>query len=168
MKFTRKIFTLLLAICLTFSTVSATAFAAETNSNSIVLPDNETIVYQDDDVTVVKVDESVQTEQASAKATTYESVWLDSSDSGSFSVNTPNSGTIGITLKVESQSNDSWAYISVQKPNGDYFKNNVYIDPTTNNGEGGVYKMYFASSGDYTIHYIGYTSVGMRIMCWLY
>lgn len=105
---------------------------------------------------------------ASTNAMTYGSTWVSSSNSGSFTVSTNNSGTIGITLKVESSSNDSWAYLSVQKPNGSYFKNNVYVDPTTGNGDGAVYKMYFASSGTYTIHYIAYTSVGMRLMCWLY
>lgn len=100
--------------------------------------------------------------------TTYESVWLDSSSSGSFPIYTPNSGTIGVTLKVESSSDDSFAYISVKKPDGTYFKNRVTINRNTNNGEGGVYRMYLAPSGTYTIEYQGYTTVGMRIMCWMY
>lgn len=123
----------------------------------------ETIVYKDDDVTVVRVNDL-----STYANDEYGSVWLNSSASGSFSVNTSHSGTVGITLKVQSTSNDSWAYISVQKPDGNYFKNNIYVDPTTGNGDGAVYKMYFASSGTYTIHYAAYTSVGMRIMCWLY
>lgn len=172
MNFFKRFFTMLLALCMTFGITTTTAFAAEEDasksSTSIAIPVNESIIYQDEDVVITCVNETEQKSLMSAKATTYESVWLNSSDSGSFVVNTQNSGTIGVTLKVESSSNSSFAYLSIQKPNGSYFKENVYVSPTTNNGNGGVYKMYFASSGNYTIHYVAYTDVGMRIMCWLY
>lgn len=138
----KKLTTILMAILFSLSMIS-TVFAKEVNSK----------------------DASVA---VATNSTTYESVWLDSSRSGSFTIYTPNSGTIGVTLKVESSSDDSFAYISVKKPDGTYFKNKVTINRNTNNGQGGVYKMYLASSGTYTIEYQGYTTVGMRIMCWMY
>lgn len=173
MKLQRKFLVVFIALCLLLSTSVTCAFAAETtdssSSVSVAIQPNETIVYQDEDVTVVRVNElDDSTSVASTNDMNYGSVWLDKSSSGSFPVNCDLSGTIGITLKAESSSNDSWAYLSVEKPNGSYFKNNVYVDPTTGDGEGAIFKMYFASSGEYTIHYMAYTSVGMRLMCWLY
>lgn len=103
-----------------------------------------------------------------AKTTDYESVWLDNSAQGSFDIYNHNSGTVGVTLKVESSSNTSTANIKVKKPDGSYFLNGVAIYPYTNGGNGGVYTIYFAQTGTYTIEYNAYTTVGMRIMCWMY
>ena len=106
MNFFKRVFTMLLALCMTFGITTTTAFAAEVDasksSTSIAIPVNESIIYQDEDVVITCVNETEQKSLMSAKATTYESVWLNSSDSGSFVVNTQNSGTIGVTLKVES------------------------------------------------------------------
>ena len=102
------------------------------------------------------------------KTTDYESVWLDYSASGSFDIYNHNSGTVGVTLKVESASTSSTANIKVKKPDGSYFLNSVQINPTTNGGQGGLYTIYFAQTGTYTIEYTAYTTVGMRIMCWMY
>lgn len=103
-----------------------------------------------------------------AKTVDYESVWLDYSASGSFPIYNHNSGTVGMTLKVESSSNLSTANIKVKKPDGSYYLNGVAIDPTTNGGQGGLYTIYFAPTGTYTIEYNAFTNVGMRIMCWMY
>ena len=176
MKVFSKFLAMTMALCMCLGTSVTNAFAAEAtpeaNTQSVVLQEGETIVYQDEDVTIVQCtndeEDAEENVVAATNSTDYGSVWLNSSSSGSFSVYTSNSGTIGITLKAESSSNDSWAYMSVQKPNGSYFKNNVYVDPTTGSGEGARYKMYFATRGQYTIHYVAYTSVGMRLMCWLY
>lgn len=174
MKIFSKFIAMIMALCIFLNTSVTNVFAAETTTEhvyqNVVLQDSETVVYQDEEITIVRCenDEINNNTVKGAKSTSYNSVWLNSSSSGSFSVYTSNNGTIGITLKVESSSNNSWAYMSVQKPNGSYFKNNIYVDPTTGNGEGARYKMYFASSGTYTIHYSAYTNVGMRLMCWLY
>lgn len=163
----RSLVALCLAMVMAFS-FSATAFAAtseEVSTDGFVLAENETIVYQDDEMTIVET--PVDTLDVSPRTTDYNSVWLDSSSTGSFRVYTSNTGTVGITLKVESSSDSSCAYISVQKPNGSYFKNKVLLTPATNGGEA-QYTIYFASSGSYTIEYSAYTTVGMRIMCWMY
>jgi len=127
-----------------------------------------TLVYEDKGIIVRLGNPNDPNAPISPLATSYAYVWLDASANGSFPIYTSNSGTIGITLKVESSSNSSWAYCSVYKPNGSAFWNNVYVDPTTNNGNGYQGTMLFASSGTYTIVYAAYTTVGMRLMCWLY
>lgn len=166
----KKYLAAIMAFCLCFASIPA--YAAE--SDSAVSPSVEegTIVYQDDDITIVQTplsaDDNGAVMPAATNSSDYNSAWVSSSKSDSFPVNTSKSGTIGITLKVESSSNSSFAYISVKKPNGSYFKNDVYVDPTTGGGEGAQYTMYLASSGTYTIEYTAYTTVGMRIMCWLY
>lgn len=164
----KKLFAIIMATCLCFGTFNFNAFASEidnSNKQSVILQDGECIVYQDDDIIIVRSNENAD---MTTRSSHYNSVWVDSNSSGSFPIATLESGTVGITLKVESSSNDSWAYISVQKPNGSYFRNDIFVTPTTGDGEGAIYKMYNASSGTYTIHYSAYTSVGMRIMCWLY
>ena len=173
MKMNKKVMAFLMAICLSISAFGITASAAtdETipNTNGITIPANETIIYQDEDVTVTRIEGNPsQNNPVTYNEMTYESVWLNSSASGSFDIYTPNSGTIGITVKVESSSDSSWAWIGIQKPNGTYFVNNKYVDRNTNNGEGGLYRIYSASSGTYKIHYMASTTVGMRIMCWFY
>lgn len=175
MKFTKVkkfiIFPMVLLFILSLSVPNAFADNLNNDSiNKIIIPQTENILYQDKDITIVEVNSTnVFTEKGvNSRAMTYGSTWIDSSDSGSFSVNTEKSGTIGITLKAESSSDSSWAYMSVIKPDGTYFKNNVYINPTSGNGDGKNFKIYFASSGTYTINYIAYTDVGMRLMCWMY
>lgn len=168
MKKFRSFVALCLAMVMAFS-FSAVAFAAtpeDVDVDSFVLGEDETIVYQDDEMTIVETS-ATRTPDASIQSTDYNSVWVASSGSGNFRVYTSNTGTVGIILSVSSSSNNSSAYISVQKPNGDYFKNNVFLTPSQNDGEAS-YKIYFAQSGSYTIYYTAYTTVGMRIMCTIY
>lgn len=162
-----KKFTALLSALLLCILLATPAFASETSNHSFTASDtNGKIVYQDEDVIIVQVNSS---DTASARnTTTYESTWLNSSGSGSFPIYTANSGTIGVTFKVESSSDDSWASISLQKPNGSYYDGIFTVDRNSNNGDGIYFHMYFAKSGTYTVHYSAYTSVGMRIMCWMY
>ena len=171
MKKVRSIVALCLVMAMAFS-FSATAFAAapdEAVTDTVVVGENETIVYQDDEMTIVEtpIDTDASALGVSPLSTDYNSVWLDSSSNGSFKVYTSNTGTIGITLKVESPAAGSSAIISVKKPNGSYFKNNVFLTPDEDGGEK-QYKIYFAQSGSYTYEYSAYTTVGMRIMCWMY
>lgn len=175
MKFSKvkKLIIFPMVLIFIFSLFIPNAFADNLNtdySNKIIIPKNENILYQDKDITIVEVNNTNSSLEKgiNPRTTTYGSTWVSSSKSGNFYVNTNNSGTIGITLKAESSSDSSWAYISVMKPDGTYFKNNVYIDPTSENGEGKKFKIYNASSGTYTISYVAYTDVGMRLMCWMY
>lgn len=161
---------LCLAMVMAFS-FSAVAFAAtpdEHVTEPVVADDAAVVVYQDDEMTVVRTPVGADDDGISPLSTDYNSVWLDSSGSGEFKVYTSNTGTVGITLKVESSSNESFAYISIKKPDGSYFKNKLLIDPTSGNGNGKEYTIFFAKSGSYTIEYTAWTEVGMRIMCWMY
>ena len=170
MKLTQRIkgilcLALAIMLCLSFS-----SFAYATESG----PKFGDIVYEDEYIVVLfgnpdSPDTPISAEAvAMTRGSDYASIWVSSSSSGNFSINNTHSGTVGITLKVESTSNSSWAYLSVQKPDGSYFKNNIYVDPTTGGGAGWQGTMLFASTGTYKIHYTAYTSVGMRIMCWMY
>ncbi len=49
---------------------------------------------------------------SSTRGTDYGNAWISSSSAGSFTVTTSKSGTIYMTLKAESSSNSSWAYVS--------------------------------------------------------
>lgn len=164
----KKFFILLVSLFLILFLYIPNAFAD--NSNNVVIREDEQVLYQDNDITIVQVKSlnTLSEKVIASRDMTYGSTWVSSSDSGSFSVDTEKSGTIGITIKAESSSESSWAYMSIMKPDGTYFKNNVYIDPTSGNGNGKKFKIYYASSGTYTINYIAYTDVGMRLMCWMY
>ena len=140
----KKITSLLVAICVCFST-PITSFAAEpeqTEVPSITVKGTRSVDYGYD--------------------------WIDGSDSGSFTVNTSNSGTIGITLKIESNDSSAFAYCSIKKPNGSYYAQNIYVDQNSGGGDGVVMTAYFQQSGTYTIEYMAYSSTGTRIMCWIY
>lgn len=105
---------------------------------------------------------------ASTRGTDYGNAWISSSSAGSFTVTTSKSGTIYMTLKVESSSSSSLAEVSVQKPDGSWYDGIIHVDPSSENGAGVHLKMYCAQSGTYRITYNAYTSSGMRLMCWIY
>lgn len=140
----KKIISVLMALLLCVS-MAAPAFAAD-----------------------VSPQQPVSTSIASTRSTDYGDAWIGSSGSGSFTVTTSKGGTLRMTLKVESASNSSFAYVSVKKPNGTYYKNDIYVDPTSESGEGVHLMMILASAGTYTISYNAVTTAGMRLMCWIY
>ncbi|MGN1330671.1 MAG: hypothetical protein ACI4VN_04990 [Clostridia bacterium] len=160
----KKFVSIVTSLAMIFA-MSTVAFAADDTFN---IPSDAEIVYQDDEITIVSSPLTDDDLQTSLRNSNYGNAWVSSSTSGSFTVNNQHSGTVGLTLKVESSSNDSWAYISVLKPNGVAYLNNIYVDPTSGNGEGRKYTLYSASTGTYTFSYSAYTSVGMRIMAWMY
>lgn len=105
---------------------------------------------------------------SSTRGTDYGNAWISSSSAGSFTVTTSKSGTIYMTLKVESSSSDSFAEVSVWKPNGSAYDGIIHVDPSSENGGGVHLQMYCAQSGTYTIGYNASTTAGMRLMCWIY
>lgn len=157
---------LAMVMAFSFSTVAFAATPDEHVTEPVVADESAVVVYQDDEMTVVRTPAGADDDGISPLSTDYNSRWLDSSGTGSFSVYTSNTGTVGITLKVESSSSDSVAYISVKKPDGSYFKNKVFLQ--ANVDPEAKYTIFFAKSGSYTIEYTAWTEVGMRIMCWMY
>ena len=166
-KFLAILMTTVLCFGMPFYAFAANVSAAEEQEN---LADGEFIIHQDDDITITAIPASmVDEESLAARATTYGSVWLDKSSEGNFKIKTSLRGTIGVTFKVESSSNNSWAFLTFKSPAGkDYFDNGVTVNPTTGNGDGYYFHIKNAKPGTYTVGYRGYTSVGMRIMCWMY
>lgn len=162
----KKIFSALLAIslCLSMSTI---AFAAENNATTQV-------IYEDSNIVVMLGNPDYATNDSanemSTRASSYNYVWLDYAKGGYFEVYTSNSGTFGITLKVESSSDASFAHVSVISPNGEAVKGvgTVFLTPSSYGGQGFRGTIVSGSSGTYKINYNAFTDVGMRIMCWLY
>lgn len=164
MKKFRSFVALCLAMVMAFS-FSAVAFAAESETDAfadVVLAEGETVAYQDDEVMIIE--SSAGESGISPLSTCYNGQWVGSSSRGSFGVYSDNSGTVGITIKTESSSTDSIAYITVLKPNGSEFQTGLCFSGTQEK----KYTMLFASTGTYTIKYSVYTTVGMRINCWIY
>ena len=160
----RSFVALCLAMVMAFS-FSAVAFAAEPEADAfadVVLAEDETVAYQDDEVMIVE--SPAASNGISPLSNCYNGKWVASSSSGSFTVNSDNSGTVGITVSTEATSSDDWAYISIIKPNGRAFKNDIGFIGS----QSMEYKMYFASKGNYTIKYNVHTNGGLRINCWMY
>ncbi len=107
------------------------------------------------------------TVESSSRTTYYESTWLNNSSSGRFPIYCGNSGSVGVTFKVESSSTSSWAMIQLLDANGNAKTQLVYVDPTTNGGDG-YYTHINIPAGTYYVTFNASTNVGMRIMCWMY
>lgn len=157
----KKFISIVLALCFALG-ATLTASAASQYSDvekPISVSENAKIIYENDDYALVQV-EPLTTQRSSG----YGYSWINSVEVGSFTVYTPYEGTLGFTFKIEAEDDSSDAYVSVEKPNGNYYWNNVYVP----NSREVLKKAYYASSGTYTIHYNAYTSAGMRLMCWIY
>ena len=114
-------------------------------------------------------------------ATDYGYVWFDSKGSlqeDNIYVNTGLSGTVRMTLGIESSSKKSHAFVYVYNPNGTmlYLKNDMTGTYTCELGdyEGGwvaEQKFTFTGqpSGTYRINVHNvYAPAGTRVMCWIY
>lgn len=164
MKKFRSFVALCLAMVMAFS-FSAVAFAAEPEADAfadVVLSEDETVAYQDDEVMIVESPAAAG--MVSPLSNCYNGQWVGSSSSGSFSLYSDNSGTVGVTVSTEATSSGDWAYITIIKPNGNAFKNNIGFVGSQSK----KYTMYFASKGTYTIKYTVHTDNGLRINCWMY
>lgn len=145
----KTLFATLLALVLSVSCMTGTVFAAETNS---------------DVDAVTSVSSLTVTPIGSFGGYGHR---VTGTASGSFTVNAPSgaSGSAGITLKSDCSSSGAFSYISIQKPDGSYFKNNIYLD---GNAEKKL-QIYFPKNGTYTIHYNTYTpGSSVHLQCWIY
>ena len=114
-KFLAILMTTVLCFGMPFYAFAANVSAAEEQEN---LADGEFIIHQDDDITITAIPASMvrRAESLAARATTYESVWLDKSSEGNFKIKTSLRGTMGVSFKVESSSNNSWAFLLSKAP----------------------------------------------------
>lgn len=166
MKITKRI--LSIALALYFCVIGTTSVSAvETETTIFDLPDDAVILYQDEDTVMYQSKSESDSFDMMSNARTpvdYESVWLNKSKSGSFRIHNSRNGKVGITWKVESSSNDSHAQIYMTNSYGLVVLATYDVHPY----DGDVFFRTTGAKGYYTLHYIAETTVGMRIMCWMY
>lgn len=168
MKITKRILSIALAVCCCIIGTTSVS-AAEPKTTTFDLPDDAVILYQDEDAVLYQSKsesefDSTNVANSARTAVDYESVWVNNSEWGSFTIYNSRSGKTGVTWKVESPSSKSHAQIYMTTPQGLLFLDtrDVY------EANGDVYFRTTGVKGTYTIHYIATTTVGMRIMCWMY
>ncbi len=174
MKKRKRIVSLILAFCLCLG-LSSTAFASElktAENNKFGLPDDAVVLHEEEGFVLYQSEaESAIRNEAVASAQSdvdYESVWLNRSGTGNFPIYCSHSGRVGVTIGVESSSESSWAQIWIKRPDGTrylYANGANAIHPS--NGEV-LMRMADGTIGTYTVYYQASTTVGMRIMCWMY
>ena len=149
----KRFFALLMAICLC-AIAPMTAFAAEVDTVSAA----ESVSVQDE----------VQT--ASARAMTYNQVWINAGkySNGSFTVENPHTflfTTTNGTLKIESNNPNAQVHIVVHDGI------NVIFNKTIGPGDGEVFFSSQSNSAEYAVSYFVYSTNntnGIRVNCWLY
>lgn len=178
MKMTKRFVALLMAVAMCLGMMSMSAFAAEVpetvNENSSEtenltadLPEDAIIWYQGEDGVVYQSKEQKNWDASVAAANSdelkYNSVWLTRNTTSNFSVDMPAKlRTIYGTLRVESSSNESYAYVSIIWTVGSI---SGYARPS----DGDLYfKFYNAVDNVCVVDYNAMVSAGTRINCWLY
>lgn len=176
MKKTRCFIAMIMLFCMCVC-MSTTAFAATGYGNielsmmntqfGFEVPSDAEILYEDEQVCFYQSEsKSIQDElEISPRVDdNYGYAWVASSDVGSFHVNCTLTGTVQGTFKVESSSNQSTAQMTISGP-CTQVPSTITVAPW--NGD-----VYFTlkgcTAGRYTVSYIASTTVGMRLMCWLY
>lgn len=144
-------------------TAPTQTFAKE--NSKFNLPEDAVILYQDEDAVMYQSKSESESKEKLARAPMdYESMWVNKTQPGSFSIYNNRSGNMGVTWKVESSSNSSHARIWMEAPGHLPFLQTKDIYPS----DGDVYFRTNGIRGTYTIHFDAFTNVGMRIMCWMY
>lgn len=150
----KKFLSALLAAMLTLNCVIATAFATEPSTQL-----SESCQTQ-----VVNVTTEFEVSPHSFGGYGHR---VTGTASGSFEVNCLSGAGLGagITLKSDCGSDGAFSYISVQKPDGSYFANDIYLD----GNEEKQFQIWAPQNGTYTIHYITYTpNQTVHLQCWIY
>ncbi len=172
----------LLAVCLSLSLLMSSSMAASAQAASVeddsVNPsasaeavsstdNNIKILYQDENVVLYQSKgDSSPVAPALVNESNYGNKWVDKTSFGqTFTVPCTYTGKTGVTWKVESSSNQSYAQIYMINPLGLIVLNTKKVYPS----DGDVHlQLLNATVGNYTVHFDGYTTVGMRVMCWMY
>lgn len=175
MKILKRISALYLALCLCFGCVN-TSFASTTDKDMSVSTNSAHVILYEDDEVILYQDKSENTaitpliENAGIAPLSddnYGNVWLNQANavrSGSFPVNCTYTGNKGITFKIESSSNSSYAQVYMTKG-----KNVVFGAVTVRPSDGDLHcTLKNASRGTYAVHCMVLPVRGMRIMCWIY
>lgn len=145
-----RIFTLLLALCMCFSMMSTTTFAAEIHTNA-------------------EVSTAFNNGEMSTRAVEYNQVWIDANrmDAGSFRVTNPHpfGGDGECRLRLESNATNVRMNVTVSAGTTTYFSRIITV------GEGDITFPYDGCwQSEFIVHYSVVTkssSHGMRLNCWL-
>lgn len=177
MKNIRKIFTLMMALCLCFATMSMETLAAEIeNANgtenvdylNYTFPEGAEILYQGEDGVIYTIDSNMVS-NASARDVKYNQVWLNAGKrtGGTFKVENPHrlGGQGEGRLRLESE--DDSVTMDVVVSNGG---TSAYLGKTTVKvGTDVVFEFNSISANLVVNYYPNKVSIshGMRLNCWL-
>ena len=133
------------------------------DDSDLSLPEDAIILYQDENAILYQTKMNISSART---AVDYESKWVNSTVYGdSFTIYNHRSGNAGVTWGVESSSASSYAQIWMTNPLGLVVLNTRTVRPS--DGEV-VFRLTNSSNGRYTVHFNAYTTVGIRVMCWMY
>ena len=150
----KKIFSALLVVVFALSCATATAFAAEPS------------VEAEESYQIQTADTESESEITPRSFGGY-GHRVTGTGSGSFEVSCPSGAGLGagITLRSDCGSDGAFSIISIEKPDGSFFNNSVYIDGNTEEH----YQIWFPQNGTYIVHYNTYTpGKTVHLQCWVY
>lgn len=137
----KRFISMLCVLCLTLG-LTSTAFAKESDSTSNTL-------------------NTIQ-----ARTNNYNSLWVNPGYYYSKSFTVYNTGNLGVTWKVESTNNNSYAQIRMTTPSGSTVLHTAKLYPSNGDHR---FRLNAAETGPYTINFMGEAkSTGMRVLCWFY
>lgn len=162
-----RITAFLVVLCMSLGCTSA-VFASTAEENVHSSDSGRKILYQDENILLYQSKDEpadvIYDTNSVTRESNYGNVWLDRTGSGSFRVYNTHTGKIGVTWKVESSSNSSYAQIYMTTAGNIP----VLATKTVRPSDGDVHLVISNGASYYDVHYLGYTTVGMRIMCWTY
>lgn len=157
---------LTVALCMV---CSMTAFAAEVNATSI--PKSAQLVEfelnSESELEVNVSEDGTTTIMPRGSLSGYnQATFSGASTSFNVEVSGSYSTGCGMTIKATSPDSSAWGYVAVYKPNGEMYKNNVYVDCTAEK----FVQMYFCNPGTYRIVPTNwYNPAGsVTIQVWIY
>lgn len=176
MKKTRCFIAMIMLFCMCVC-MTTTAFAATGADNTELgvmntkfgfeVPDDAVILYEDEQVCFYQSESKTTQDELSVNPRVddnYGYAWVNSSSISYFHVNCTLTGTVQGTFKVESSSSQSSAQMTISGPAAQV-PSSITVAPWS----GDVYfTLKGCTAGRYTVSYIATTTVGMRLMCWLY
>lgn len=175
MKTIRGFIAVIMSLCMCLC-MPAGAFAASntecvetvtiTSEYGFELPADAIIVYEDEGICMYQSlsKSAEESEIVPYVDDNYGYAWVSSDDTGTFNVNCTLTGTVKGTFKVESSKEASVAKMTISGPMAQ-----LAVTKRLHPSHGDVYfTLNGCQKGTYEVSYIANTTVGMRLMCWLY
>lgn len=172
MKTTRWFIATIMTLCICLCT-SVGVFAAsnpdnvENNSEyGFELPSDAVIIYEDEGICMYQ-SLSKSNEESNIVPyvdDNYGYAWINNDKIDSFYINCTLSGTVNGTFKVESSSESSVAQMTISGPMSQLAVTRR-LHPSSDEV---FFTLNGCQKGTYEVSYIANTTVGMRLLCWLY